>query len=432
MTIALAAKERRKIITMDVETAYLNAKMTDDLPVYMKIDPLISAILTQLDKTYRTFTDSSRAVTVKLDRALYGCVQSAVLWYKDLKATLEEADYIMNPYDICVFNKKYDGEQVTVIFHVDDLLGSSILEEALEELYNILIKKYKRVKVTRGTTHAYLGMVLHLPGDGTATISMPTFISNLIKESGVKGTAITPADEYLFSLRSSPPLSERQSKIFHTLTAKLAYLAQHARPDILTLTSFLTSRVQGPTEDDQTKLARGIKYLNGSKDLVLTIGGTDPIKVTAYVGASFAIHNTDMRSHTGVYITLGAGAIYCKSSKQKIMTKSSTEAELVAISDALPQIVWMKHFLEAQGYNPEPAHIWEDNMSTICLAKTGRKCSERSRHIQIRYFWIYDYLTNGEVTIQHLHTDKMIADHFTKPLQGAKFKLFRSLCLNII
>ena len=92
----------------------------------------------------------------------------------------------------------------------------------------------------------------------------------------------------------------------------------------------------------------------------------------------------------------------------------------------------MKHLLEAQGYAPEPAHIWEDNMSTICLAKTGRSCSERSRHIQIRYFWIYDYLTRGDVTLQYLHTDKMIADFFTKPLQGAKFKLFRSLSLNTI
>ena len=70
MTIALAAKERRKVITMDVETAYLNAKMVDDRPVFMKIDPLVTAILSQLDATYTQYTDASGGVTVKLDRAL--------------------------------------------------------------------------------------------------------------------------------------------------------------------------------------------------------------------------------------------------------------------------------------------------------------------------------------------------------------------------
>ena len=159
-----------------------------------------------------------------------------------------------------------------------------------------------------------------------------------------------------------------------------------------------------------------------------------------------------MRSHTGVYITLGKGAwrrrcpngflvgnhlgtdcrraIYCRSSKQKLVTKSSTEAELVGISDALPQIIWFKHFLEAQGHPPLLAHIWEDNQSTICLAKTGRSCSERSRHIEILYFWIHNFLTSGQVTLEHLHTDQIIADMFTKPLQGSKFKTFRFSCLN--
>ena len=81
MTIAIAAKERRKVIAMDVVTAYLNAKITDDKPVYMKNDPLVTAILSQMYATYSKYTDTTGAVTIKLDRALYGCVQSAMLWY---------------------------------------------------------------------------------------------------------------------------------------------------------------------------------------------------------------------------------------------------------------------------------------------------------------------------------------------------------------
>ena len=202
------------------------------------------------------------------------------------------------------------------------------------------------------------------------------------------------------------------------------------RPDILTLVAFLTTRVQSPTEDDRAKLHRGMKYIIGTIGLSLTLGVEGLIRVTSYVDAPFATDNSDMKSHTGVFITLGKRAFYCRSSTQKLFTKIFTEAELVGISDALPQIICFKHFLEAQGYPTMPALIWEDNQSTIRLAKTSRSCSERSRHIEIRFFWIYDFLTSGQVTREHLHTDKLIVDMFTKPLQGSKFKNFRFSCLN--
>ena len=119
---------------MDVEIAYLNAKMIDDKPVYMKIGPLITAILSQLDSNFEKLQDGKGAVIFKLDKALYGCAKSAVLWYRDLKATLEADKYRVNPYDLCVFNKVYKGEQITVIFDVDDLLGACALSETLEDL----------------------------------------------------------------------------------------------------------------------------------------------------------------------------------------------------------------------------------------------------------------------------------------------------------
>ena len=72
ITVAIAANEGRHVITMDVETAYLNAKMIDDKPVYMKIGPLITAILSQLDSNFEKYQDGKGAVIVKLDEALYG------------------------------------------------------------------------------------------------------------------------------------------------------------------------------------------------------------------------------------------------------------------------------------------------------------------------------------------------------------------------
>ena len=142
ITVAIAANEGRHVITMDVVTAYLNAKMIDDKKIHMKIGPLITAVLSQLDSNFEKYQDGKGAVIFKLDKALYGCVESAMLSYKDLKTTLEADDYRVNPYDLCVFNEVYKREQVTVIFYIDDLLGACVLSEALEDLYELLIKKY--------------------------------------------------------------------------------------------------------------------------------------------------------------------------------------------------------------------------------------------------------------------------------------------------
>ena len=128
-------------------------------------------------------------------------------------------------------------------------------------------------------------------------------------------------------MRESPPLSIRVAKYFHTFVAKLLYLSKRTRPDILTLVAFLTTRVQSPTEDDRAKLHKGMRYLCETIDLSLTLKVEGPIRVAAYVDVSFATQST------GVYITLGKGAIYSRSSKLKLVTKSSTEAELVGISD---------------------------------------------------------------------------------------------------
>ncbi len=116
----------------------------------------------------------------------------------------------------------------------------------------------------------------------------------------------------------------------------------------------------------------------------------------------------------------------CKSTKQKLNTKSSTEAELVGASDYLPSTIWAKNFLSAQGYELDENLFQQDNMSAIRLEKNGRaSAGQKSRHINIRYFWIMDRLESEGITVEHCPTLQMLADFFTKPLQGSLFRKFR-------
>jgi hypothetical protein len=120
------------------------------------------------------------------------------------------------------------------------------------------------------------------------------------------------------------------------------------------------------------------------------------------------------------------GVLSARSSKQKIVTKSSTEAELVGLSDSAAQAIHLKNFVEKQGYSVGPVIIYQDNLSCMALMKRGGPGSERSRHINIRHFWVAERVANGEVTTEHLSTNLMRANVLTKPVQGAQFEKERA------
>ena len=129
---------------------------------------------------------------------------------------------------------------------------------------------------------------------------------------------------------------------------------------------------------------------------------------------------------------MGKGAIYGTSTRQKLNTKSSTEAELVGVAEVLPQILWTRYFLEAQGYTCTSTIIHQDNKSSILLEENGKaSSSKRTRHINIRYYFVTDRIGKGEVSISYCPTKEMIADFFTKPLQGQLFTFFRDFIMNV-
>ena len=247
------------------------------------------------------------------------------------------------------------------------------------------------------------------------------------------GVATSPVANHLFDVNDDcENLSEEKAIFFHHIVYKLLFLCKRGRPDIQTAIAFLTTRVKCPDKDDLKKLYRVIKYLRSTSELVLTLECDESGNLQWWVDASFAVHH-DMKSHTGGVMSLGKGAIYSCSTKQKLNTKISTESELVGIDDVMPMILWMRYFLEAQGFVVNDNIVYQDNMSTMKLAENGRKSmGKRSRHINIRYFFVTDRLAAGDISIKYCPTEKMVADFYTKPLQGKLFRMFRNLILNCV
>ena len=119
--------------------------------------------------------------------------------------------------------------------------------------------------------------------------------------------------------------------------------------------------------------------------------------------------------------------------KQKINTKSSTEAELVGVDDSLAYILWARYFLQEQGYDMEPSLLYQDNMSAILLETNGKaSSSKRTKHIKVKYFYIKDKIDQDEIVVEHCPTDQMWTDINTKPKQGAVFREFRGQVMGIL
>jgi hypothetical protein len=168
-----------------------------------------------------------------------------------------------------------------------------------------------------------------------------------------------------------------------------------------------------------------LKYINGTRKDKLILSADNLHVIKWYVDCAFAVH-PDFKSHTGGSMTYGHGAPMSMSRKQKLNTRSSTEAKLVGPDDMSTLILWTKLFMQCQGYEITKNILYQDNKSTILLEHNGkRSSSKRTRALNIRYFFLTDQIQKGNLIVEYCTTTEMVADYFSKPLQGNFFQKFR-------
>ena len=443
LTATIEAEENRDVATYDIPNAFIQTPVDETDAqgdrIVMKIRGAMIDMLIEIDPSYAeyvTYENGQRILYVHILRAIYGMLMSGLLFYRKFRTSIEKIGYKVNPYDPCVANKTIRGKQHTISWHVDDVKSSHVDPKVNDEFQQWLQEEYgeqKDITATRGKKHVYLGMLLDYSTPGEVKIDMTDYVKDMIDEFPVKlkGIAASPATEKLFNVDQGKKLGSLKAEAFHTFAAKALFLTCRARPDIKLVVAFLCTRVRIPTSYDWIKLIRMMDFLERTKEDCLTLRADGSRTVTWSVDAAFAVH-ADMKSHSGMTMTMGSGAIYSKSNKQKLNTRSSTEAELVAVDDSMAPVIWTKNFLEAQDYKIKARIILQDNESAIRLECNGHKSvGQRSRHINIRYFFITDQVQKGIVTIEYCPTDEMESDYLTKPLQGFKFTKFRIRIMNL-
>ncbi len=440
ITATIAAKEGMRVRCYDVPSAFVNTDVDEDVIMVLKGE-LADMMIQIAPEVYRKYVTVDRKGTpilyVKLQKALYWLMRASLLFYRKLRKEFEQYGLVINPYDPCVANMETkSGRQLTMVWHVDDLMASFEDDFELTKFSCHMGRIYgPSLSMHLGRKHDYLGVDMEFCDDGALEVSVFKYLKNVISEFPelIKGRAATPAHDKLFVIRDNEDarkLNEEQALAFHHMVAQLLFMSTRSRRDIQTLVAFLTTRVKSPDEDDWGKLKRVLKYLNGTKYLKLRLTVDNVAVLKWYVDGSHNVH-WDCKGHGGAVFSLGRGATSSYSRKLKTNTRSSTETELVTADMFMPEMLWSLHFIQAQGYNAECIVLYQDNISTQLLIKNSKLSSgKRTKHIKAKFFFIKDRVDDGEIRVVDCPTEEMWADIMTKPLQGTAFRVMRAELMN--
>jgi hypothetical protein len=438
--LSMKVAENMELESFDVPSAYLNASLQPGRFHMMSIDKHIAKLLIRVDPRAREFLQPDGSILVEIRRSLYGLPEASKLWYDYFTKALTLGGYTVCPHDPCLFLRKRGSEISIIALYVDDCLhiwkGQNIYRELYASLRNAKLPDLKVDKLEGDKSVSFLGLNITMMRDRTLTVNQKGYLKNLLEEhGGFKSYPVTPCTDQLFKITDVVEVEESdnvESTPFASKLMKTRY-CERTRPDICLPLAVLQTKMRNPNEQDDVLLDRVIAYLEGTEDRSMKIRKCD-MQLYAYMDAAFAVHGNRV-SHSGIHFTLGkyGNTILCKSIKQKTVATSSTEAELVCIFDGMDYLVWMRNVLEFLGYKQGTTTIFQDNTSTITMAYMGRGGSgSRTRHIDIKYFYIKQFLDSKALEIDHLGRDNMTADFFASPRQGATFRRFRGMIMGDI
>ena len=419
--------------TGDVKNAYLQAPLPANSH-YIRIDKKYVDVLCQIDPSWQPYVTNKGHAYAEVKRALYGFTEAGKLWHETVTSALKDIGCVANPRDPCVFSyhDKITGDNAHIVVYVDDFMFCGSTENVLTTITSQLTTRFGDIKLESGPKLQYLNMVIDASDPKKLIFDMQRYKQNMTNDMVLPTNVILPGDSQFDIIdHASPTLNDEAKTFFHKKTAQLLYLANHLHGEISYYVNKLCQRVQAPTESDMQKLMQILGYIKMSINDKLELDASHFDDPKIYIDAAYAT-NTDFKSQSGLVMLFGRGSFVCRSHKQHINTKSSTESELVALSDMASTALGVIYFLQECGVTFNSVTIYQDNKSTMKMLHKGYPDGKYSRHINIRSYWLKDLVQRKELQIIYISTNDMVADIMTKATPGRIFRRFRNLILGRI
>ena len=206
ITSAIEAHEVRGMAAIDIPGAYLYTDLYEEVVTILKVRlaELLANINPKLCRKYVVLEKGVMVSYVKLQKALYGLLHSALLFYLKLATYLKNNGFIINPYDPCVANKLFKGETMSVVWNFDYLkLSHKDSFEVTNFFHYLLMICGEKLKLHRGKVHDYLGMDLYYSETRVLTVLMIKYLEKVLNEfpEELRGTSATLVAYHIFQLR---------------------------------------------------------------------------------------------------------------------------------------------------------------------------------------------------------------------------------------
>ena len=358
---------------------------------------------------------STRGLVLELKKSLYGLRQSANLWHRKISDFLKKIGFRPITADPSVF---INDRGMIIAVYVDDIV---IFGKDAKDIDAVKQKLKKFHPMTdSGLVKKLLGIRFTWGKDRSIRLDQESYARQILEEFGMADCkpAITPIGPSVkLEAPDSSLLGRAEHKLFRRLIGRLIFLVIATRPDIAFAVNQLSQYLAEPRKVHLAAAKHVLRYVKGTIGCSLTFSAKGrPKGLYAYADSAYA-NSAKNRSTTGFIFFIDGTPIAWTSRKQSVTAQSSTEAEYMAVSEAAKQAVWIRHFLYAVGkgsiYHDAPTTIYEDNQGAIKIADNPIN-HPKTKHIAVRYHAIRDHIGNGEIRLEHLPTDKMIADGLTK------------------
>ena len=439
--MGIAAFEGRRLRVGDIPSAYLQADHipSNGRPVFIVADRHTTELITKAMPEHQALVRPNGTMVLEVKKAMYGLVESAWLWYKELERHLMSIGYHVSVNDRGLFYKKVfkDGKCVAsniASVHIDDIISAaSPNNEGLkleEEFWGYMEAKWPGIKLQRGPQYKHLSWNIQQDSKtGEIRKSQRDYLQEVVTASGVEKEQKLPCRSNL--LESDPDslkLNEIMVSRFRSTLQKITY-AREGRPDFDFAVCYLQSKQSSPSEQDWGDLEHLLGYIKRFPEKEVVFKPKD-LQLRGYCDASFNI-TSDGRSYYGYVITLGQSLVATKGGRVKTVVRSSTEAEISAVNEIISELLWCRDVFEELGYEQRKMPIKEDNQSCITmLQKEPRSFHSKSRHVRVKWAFFREEYAKRTVCLSYCPTEQMVADLLTKPLGGKAHNLHSSSILN--
>ncbi|XRB17202.1 retrovirus-related Pol polyprotein [Pseudoscourfieldia marina] len=387
---------------IDVETAYLYA-LVQEL-IYMRPPK---------------GTNYGPNKICRLLKSLYGLKQAGRNWYLDLKDYLVELGFKPGEVDIGMYSAAVGTEnEIWILVYVDDIIFASKNEQTKDILAGHLRKKY-RITEPAQLTWA-LGMKISFAADGII-LTQDLYMSKILERFGFTSaakSATTPLAHGTTLTRADEEDAEARH-LAQQFVGAILYAAVISRPDLSSTVRAMSHVMSKPPSNFEACKKHVLRYLSGTinRGIKYNTNSNIPLKLIGYCDASWGDNHENRRSTSGYIFFLNGGPISWASYLQTTVALSTVESEVMALTEAIKEAIYIRRLLESLGAAQEgPTIIYTDSTGAEALVDHPTS-HRRTKHIEIRREFIKFHIGHETVKIERVSTKDQLADIMTKPLR---------------